>query len=345
MVFGRVFAPLMLEIDFDADNGGWGAPYISPFHNLSLSPAATVFHYGVEIFEGMKAYLDDEDHIRLFRPMMNTERFNRSGQRVGLPAVDPQGLLDCIVELLKLSKEWIPKEEGFSLYIRPTMISTHSVLGIGAVRQAKIFVILSPSGPYFGSGFKAVKLLAQSEYARACKGGVGWCKCGGNYAATIAPQVEAKKLGCDQILWLDPEDKSLTEVGAMNFFSVILGEDGVKTLVTAPLNGVILPGVTRASILEIARGRPDLRVEERPMIIDEFVAHAKAGRVLEAFGCGTAAVVSAVRCIRFEDIDYDIPCGDAGIGPITRSFYDEITTIQVGRNLASAHADWSVVID
>jgi len=333
LVFGHTFTDHMLEIDWN-NKDGWGAPRIVPRHNLSLDPAASVFHYAIEVFEGMKAFRGDDGKVRMFRPMMNMERMNRSAQRVALPQIDPKGLLACIKELVLFDQDWIPEGAGYSLYVRPTLISTHAYVGVAIPASAKLFVILSPVGPYYPTGWKPVKLICSDErYCRAWPGGSGCYKVGGNYALTLVPQKEAAQKGYAQVLWL--YNDLVTEVGTMNFFLLWVNEQGEKELITCPLNGdMILPGVTRDSILQIAREMKEFKVSERDYTMSEVAKAIDEGRVLEAFGTGTAAVVSPVCLISYKGKDYSIidpKHPDAGVGPVTKKLYDAIQAISYGR--------------
>lgn len=339
LVFGKVFSDHMLEIDWTAEEG-WGHPYITPRHNLSLDPAASVLHYAIECFEGMKAFKGKDGKVRMFRPMMNMERMNRSGQRVGLPPLDPKGLLECIKALVKLDESWVPEGEGFSLYIRPTYISTHAAVGVCLPTHAKIFVILSPVGPYYPTGWKPVKLLCSEGYCRAWPGGSGCYKIGGNYAITLVPQKEAAQKGYTQVLWLS--EGKVTEVGTMNFMLVWETKTGERELITCPVVGdMILPGVTRDSVLNLARKWGDIKVTERDYTIDEVVEAIEQGRVLEAFGTGTAAVVSPVCGISYKGKEYTIKNKhdpNAAVGAVTKRAFEEIQGISYGEGKWAGHA-------
>lgn len=349
LLFGHTFTDHMLEIDWDI-NKGWHAPKITPYQNLSLSPASTCLQYGIECFEGMKAYLDKDENIRLFRPDRNMARLNFSMVRMGMPRIDmDDGLLDCIKEILKIDKSWIPNKEGYSLYLRPTAIGTSPFLGVQAAEHVKLFTILCPVGPYYRSGFNPVKLYADTENVRAWPGGVGNAKVGGNYAPTILPSREAaRKHGCSQILWLFGENHEATEVGAMNIFFVlkkVIDGKEVLELATAPLTrGDILPGVTRASILELARELPaseanNLVVSERFVPMGELVQASKEGRLVEIFGAGTAAVISPVGSIIYKDSEV-LPSYSLEAGPLALKFYKKLLDIQYGR----VEHPWSVVV-
>ncbi|KAK1759689.1 mitochondrial branched-chain-amino-acid aminotransferase [Echria macrotheca] len=300
LIFGRNFTDHMLTIEWNKTSG-WLAPHITPYQNLSLDPATCVFHYAFECFEGMKAYKDREGKIRLFRPDKNMERFNKSAARIALPTFAPTALIDLIATFAKLESRFIPEQRGYSLYLRPTMIGTQKTLGVGPPGSALLYVIASPVGPYYPTGFKAVSLEATDYAVRAWPGGVGDKKLGANYAPCIVPQREAMSRGFQQNLWLFGEEEYVTEVGTMNFFVAMRDkETGQKTLVTAPLDGTILEGVTRDSVLSLARERlaPEgWKIEERKYTMKEIDEAANEGRLIEAFGAGTAAIVSPVRSI------------------------------------------------
>eukprot|EP01116_Phalansterium_solitarium_P017999 TRINITY_DN459_c0_g1_i1.p1 TRINITY_DN459_c0_g1~~TRINITY_DN459_c0_g1_i1.p1 ORF type:complete len:431 (+),score=103.42 TRINITY_DN459_c0_g1_i1:68-1294(+) len=344
LVFGREFSDHMLEIDW-TKTGGWGAPSIHPYRHLSLDPSCSVFHYSMELFEGMKAYKDAKGAVRLFRPDMNYARLNRSATRLALPTVDGAALGECVNELLRVDRDWIPSARGYSLYLRPTLIGTQDSLGVGRSDKAKLFVIASPVGPYYPQGWKPVKLLADDHFVRAWPGGTGNAKVGGNYAPGIFPQAEAAKQGFSQVLWLFGPEYNLTEVGTMNLFVYWITEKGEKELVTPPLDGTILPGVTRDSILQLARKWNEFKVVERPVTMGDLQKAIKEGRVIEAFGAGTAAVVSPIELIHFKGKDLAIPLDrddpSAPIGKLAKRLHDTITGIQYGE----IPSEWSVVVD
>lgn len=339
--FGQSFTDHMLEIEWDQETG-WAPPTISPYHSLAMDPATSVLHYAFELFEGMKAYLDADDNVRLFRPDQNMIRMNRSAKRGSLPQFDGEELIKCMEEFLKVDKRFIPKGEGYSLYLRPTLISTHVGLGVSPPTKALLFVIASPVGPYFNAGLKPVSLEATSHSVRAWPKGVGLYKLGANYVLCIEPQVEAAKRGHQQNLWLFGEEGFITEVGAMNVFFVFKKGDQFE-LVTAPLDGTILPGVTRDSTLRLAKTRlsSNWSVNERPVTIYEVRDRAKLGEVVEAFGTGTAAIVSSINNIEFEGEQIAIPCGDGRAGELTQKICDWIQGIQYGRE---EFEDWSRVV-
>mmetsp|Transcript_43342 Transcript_43342/g.63612 ORF Transcript_43342/g.63612 Transcript_43342/m.63612 type:complete len:342 (+) Transcript_43342:318-1343(+) len=341
----------MLTIEWDIRNK-WSNPKIIPYGNLQISPAASVFHYGLECFEGMKAYKtptssssSSSSSLRLFRPDCNMERLQHSMERLNMPChdFDSNELLDCIKALVRLDSDWIPEGEGYSLYLRPTVIATHPFLGLAAPEQILLYVITSPVGPYYRKGFSPVRLTADTPYIRAWPGGTGDCKVGGNYGPTMKAAKEASLAGYDQVLWLfdGDEEGTITEVGAMNVFFVLRDkETGRKELVTPPLTrGDILPGVTRRSILELARSwNEDIQVVERFPTMKEIQVASAEGRLVEAFGAGTAAVVSPISCIRYQGVDIDIPA----TGEITQKVWDQITGIQYGR--INGPEGWSVEI-
>ena len=324
----------MLSVEWTASQG-WLAPRITPYQNLSLDPATCVFHYAFECFEGMKAYKNNKGQVRLFRPDMNAARLNRSSKRIALPGFSSTAFIDLLCKFSALEDRFVPAAKGFSLYLRPTMIGTQRTLGIGPPGSALLYLIASPVGPYFPTGFRAVSLEATDYAVRAWPGGVGNMKLGANYAPCIVPQVEAAKRGFHQNLWLFGEEQFVTEVGAMNFFAAIKDKDtGKKILMTAPLDGTILEGVIRDSVLDLARERliPEgWDVKERKFTMGELASAADEGRLLEAFGTGTAAVVSPVRQISWKGRLVD--CGlreGSEAGYITRRMKDWIEGIQYG---------------
>jgi branched-chain amino acid aminotransferase len=300
----------MLAIEWTTTDG-WREPKITPYQNLSLDPASCVFHYAFECFEGMKAYKDKDGKIRLFRPEKNMERFNKSAARIALPTFTGTALIDLISRLVQLDSRFIPDARGYSLYLRPTMIGTQRTLGVGAPGSALLYVIASPVGPYYPTGFKAISLEATDYAVRAWPGGVGDKKLGANYAPCIVPQREAMSRGFQQNLWLFGEEEFVTEVGTMNFFVGMRNkETGLKELITAPLDGTILEGVTRDSVLSLAREKlapQGWTISERKYTMKDLDEAANEGRLLEAFGAGTAAIVSPVRSISWKG--KSINCG------------------------------------
>lgn len=347
LTFGTTFSDHMMEVDWD-ERTGWSNPVIKPYGDFKMSPAASCLHYGIECFEGMKAYKDASGTTRLFRPDCNMERMNFSMNRLCLPGFDGEQLVECIKELLRVDDSWIPRKDGYSMYLRPTAIGTQPTLGVARSTSCKIFVIMSPVGPYYKAGFKPIRLLANTQDVRAWPGGVGNAKLGGNYGPTIAPATQAIKEGCEQILWLFGPDQQITEVGAMNIFFVFKRKDGKTELVTAPLTrGDILPGVTRRSILEMTRewaksnpDHSDLVVSERWVGMKEVATAAKEGRLMEAFGAGTAVVIAPVKGIMYEGAEIKIPTGE-GVGPLAQEVWSSIMDIQYGRK---EHPSWSVTV-
>lgn len=290
----------MLLVDWTA-NHGWHPPRINPYQNLSLDPACNVFHYAFECFEGMKAFKDKSGYVRLFRPDKNMTRLNNSASRIALPTFSSSAMIELISKLVLIDREFIPEGRGYSLYIRPTFIGTQKTIGVGPPNSALLYVIASPVGPYYQTGFKALSLQATDYAVRAWPGGVGDKKLGANYASCIVPQLEAEKNGFQQNLWLFGSEEYITEVGTMNVFVAILNkENGAKELITPPLDGTILPGITRDSILSLAKEKlasKGWKVIERKISMAELDESSKEGRLIEAFGSGTAAVVSPIRYI------------------------------------------------
>ncbi|XP_007441991.2 branched-chain-amino-acid aminotransferase, mitochondrial-like, partial [Python bivittatus] len=339
LVFGKNFTDHMLTVEWNSEKG-WGKPHIKPFQNLSLHPASSALHYSVELFEGMKAFRGSDERIRLFRPMMNMDRMLRSSHRACLPAFDQSELLECIRQLIRVDQDWVPHSNTASLYIRPIFIGTEPSLGVAVSNHALLFVILGPVGPYFTTGsFSPVSLLADPRFVRAWKGGVGYCKVGGNYGPTIYVQTEAAKLGCQQVLWLYGDDHQITEVGTMNIFMFWKDHQGDMELVTPPLNGIILPGVIRQSLLDLARKWGEFKVSERIITMSDLIKGLEEKRVKEVFGSGTACVVCPVDRILYQGKNYHIPTMENG-PEMAKRFLKELTDIQYGR-IAS---DWAQAI-
>lgn len=339
LVFGKEFTDHMLEIEWD-QKVGWKAPKISQYHNLSLSPASSSLHYALQCFEGMKAYIDDAGKVRLFRPLENAQRLNNSATRLRLPNFDEKAFLKCLNEFVKVDKEWIPKGKGYSLYLRPTLISTQNTLGVGPASSALLFVIASPVGPYYPSGFKPVRLLADEVNVRAWPGGTGSFKLGANYAGGIQPQTEAAAKGFSQILWLLGDQ--VTEVGTMNMFVLWKNKNGKQELITPPLDGTILPGITRDSILSLCRKWGEFEVSEKKFTITDMMEASKEGRLLEAFGAGTAAIVSPIESITYKGSEIKVPVKpELGSGPLAKRILDTILSIQYGEG----SNEWSVVVE
>ncbi|HTP65154.1 MAG TPA: branched-chain amino acid aminotransferase [Geobacteraceae bacterium] len=321
--FGRIFTDRMFLGEWKSGQG-WVDARIEPYAPFVLDPACMVFHYAQEIFEGLKAYKWRDGAIALFRPEMNAYRFNRSAERMCMPEVPEELFLKGIEELLKLEKEWIPSAPGTSLYIRPTMIAVEPALGVKPADHYYFYVILSPVGAYYPSGFNPVRIMVEDKYVRAVPGGTGDAKTGGNYAASLKAALEAKKKGFEQVLWLDgAHHRYVEEVGSMNMFFAY-GD----LVVTAPLTGSILGGITRDSVLRLAASL-GFRVEERQLDIEDLLADVRSGKVTEAFGSGTAAVITPVGHLAYRDELNQI--GSGGVGPLTQNLYDTLTGIQYGR--------------
>ncbi len=321
LVFGRNFTDYMFTMEHTADKG-WHNAEIKPYQPLMLDPAANVLHYSQEVFEGQKAYKSSGNEILLFRPLENARRMSHSLKRMCMPEIPEESYLQAECELLKLEERWIPKAVGASLYIRPAVISTEAALGVKPADRYLFFIILSPVGPYFQEGFNPVGLWVSDNYTRAAQGGTGEAKTGGNYAGTLLASKIAKDKGCSQVLWLDAvEHKYVEEVGAMNIFFIIDNK-----LVTPKLSGSILQGITRKSVLQIAE---DLGIvpEERQISIDELVEGIENKKISEAFGAGTAAVISPVGRISYKDKEYVI---SQETGPWAKKFFDTLTGIQYG---------------
>ena len=321
--FGKIFSDHMLLIDYQ-EGLGWHDARVVPYGNLSLDPACSVLHYGQEIFEGAKCYRTAKG-FNLFRIRDNFERMNRSAERMGMAQLPIELYMESLMALLAVDKEWTPHAEGTSLYIRPTMIATDAALGVSAAQNYLYYVLLSPSGAYYASGLAPVAIYVEDKLVRAVRGGVGFAKTGGNYAASILAGAKAKHEGYAQVLWLDGvEQRYIEEVGSMNMMFVYEN----RKIVTPMLNGSILPGITRDSILKLGK-HMGYEVEESHMCIDDVIADAKSGKITEAFGTGTAAVVSPVNKMTYKDLTVSI--GDGGIGKITQKLYDTLTGIQWGK--------------
>lgn len=321
--FGRIFTDHMLVVDYEKGRG-WHDARIVPYGPLTLDPAAAVLHYGQEMFEGMKAFRGEDGKVRLFRPDANCKRMAEGAARICMEALEPEVMEKLVTELLRVEERWVPHSPGTALYIRPTLIATEAFLGVRPSHTYTFFTILSPVGAYFAGGMSPVKIWVEPKYIRAAPGGLGAIKAGANYAASLLAGEEAKKAGYAQVLWLDAvEHRWFEEVGTMNLF-VVVGD----TIVTPSLGGSILPGITRESVLTLLKDW-GLKVEERPISIDEVAtAHGK-GELREVFGTGTAAVISPVNELAFKGESFTV--GDGNIGPIAQRLYDTITGMQSGR--------------
>lgn len=328
--FGKFFTDHMLKINYFKQLGGWQKPEIMPFENLSIHPAAKALHYAIQLFEGLKAYRGVDDKIRLFRPDLNMERMNLAAQRSGLPTFDGDELIKCITRLVQIDQEWVPHSETSTLYIRPTLIGTEPTFGIMAPETALLFAILSPVSAYYKTGSDgAVSIYADPNVVRAFPGGVGNRKVGSNYGPTIEATARAAKLGHHQVLWLFGPNHELTEVGAMNIFIVYVNEQGDKQLSTPPLNGLILPGVTRRSIIELASQWEDIVVKEEVITMDKVIELNKKGRLLEMFGAGTAVVISPISRVGFLDHEIRVPTMSQA-QPVYQRVKDTLLAIQYG---------------
>ena len=318
--FGKSFTDHMFAMNYTSEKG-WHNPRVMPYSPIEMDPASTCLHYGQLIFEGLKAYRTNDGKIVMFRPEKNMERLNLSAERLCIPAVDVDFMVEAIAELVRVEKDWIPTSEGTSLYIRPFVLSTDAFLGVHPSDSYLLLVILSPVGPYYSGGLAPVKIYVEDTYVRSVKGGTGFAKTAGNYASSLRSQIEAEKKGYNQVLWLDgAEHKYIEEVGAMNVFFVIGDE-----VITPELNGSILGGITRDSIITLLRDQ-GYKVSERRIAVDELVEAYKKGTFKEAFGSGTAAVVSPIGELNVGGFKMELSGG--AIGEISQKLYDEITGIQ-----------------
>ncbi len=319
--FGEIFSDHMFSMEYE--DGKWVHPEIVPYGKIEIYPAICSLHYGQIVFEGLKAFYGKGDSIILFRPEKYHERMNKSNERLCIPDISFDVFMEGLKELVTLDKTWIPKKRGYSLYIRPFVFATDNFLGVKISESYRFMIITSPVGAYYKEGINPVRLITSGEYIRAARGGLGAAKTPANYAATLLPAEEAKKKGFTQILWLDGvERKYVEEVGTMNLFFLIGDE-----LITPPLEGSILPGVTRDSVIHLGKSWK-MKVLERKISIDEVFSESKKGRLQEVFGSGTAAVISPVGEIHHEG--RRIIINDNEIGPIAQKLYDEITGIQYG---------------
>ena len=322
--FGKQFTDRMFVMQYKSGQG-WHDARIQPYQAFSLEPAAMVLHYAQEIFEGLKAFRRPDGKIALFRPQDNFRRFNHGARRMCMPEVDEAFMLKSLKELIRLEADWVPHSEGTSLYIRPALIASEPMLGVRPANEYLCFIILCPVGAYYKGGLAPVKIWISDHYVRAAHGGTGEVKTGGNYAASLYAAREAEEKGYDQVLWLDAREKKyVEEVGSMNICFVEKNK-----LVTSPLHGTILDGITRRSVLELARYN-GLEIEERAMTVDEIFAGVEAGRITEAFGTGTAVVISPVGQFTYKDRTVVLGDGQT-TGAITQELFDTLTGIQYGR--------------
>ncbi len=321
--FGKYFTDHMFMMDYTAGEG-WHDARIVPFAPIALHPASTVLHYGSEIFEGLKAYRRADGQVQLFRPLENIRRMNRSAERMCLPPIPEDVALETLTEFVRMEQDWTPSAPGTSLYLRPFMFGNDETLGVHAVHNATYMIIASPVGSYYKEGINPVKIMIETEDVRAVRGGTGEAKCGGNYAASNRAGQRAEEQGYSQVLWLDGvERKYIEEVGAMNVMFKIAGE-----VVTPMLAGSILPGITRKSIIEVLKTE-GIPVCERRISMEELAAAMADGTLEEAWGCGTAAVVSPIGELNYNGQKYAVNNGE--IGPVTQHLYDTLTGIQWGK--------------
>ena len=323
LVFGKQYTDRMLIMEYDSGRG-WHSARIQPYGPLSLDPAAMVLHYSQEIFEGLKVFRRPDSSLAMFRPADNVARFNRSAERMCMPEVDEKFFLDAMLELIRLEADWVPHSEGTSLYVRPTMIATEAMLGVRPADQYLCYIILSPVGAYYKGGIAPVKIWISDFYVRATEGGTGEAKTGGNYAASLYAAKEAAENGYDQVLWLDAKEKRFVEeVGSMNMLFLYDGK-----IVTSPLQGTVLDGITRRSVLTLVK-EMGYEIEERALSVDEIIEGVTNGRLQEAFGAGTAVVISPVASFCYKD--NCVQLGDGNPGKLTMELYHKLTAIQYGR--------------
>lgn len=321
--FGKYYTDYMFVMDYDKDQGGWHDARIVPYAPIELDPASMVLHYAQETFEGLKAYRTADGKIQLFRPEKNAVRFQNSNDRLCMPKVDTDVFVDAIKALVEKEKDWVPSGEGESLYVRPFMFATEKQVGVHPAVSYKFMIILSPVGAYYPQGMAPVKIWVEDEYVRATPGGTGFTKCGGNYAGSLKAQEKAEEAGYTQVLWLDGVHKKyIEEVGSMNVMFLIDGK-----AYTAPTEGTVLPGVTRDSILHLLRDW-GYEIHEEHLSVDDLMAAARDGRLQEAWGTGTAAVISPIGELCYKNEPALV--GDGNTGPLTQKLYDTLTGIQWG---------------
>ncbi len=321
--FGKYFTDHMFIMEYN-DQDGWHNARIEPFHYLTLHPAATVFHYGAEIFEGLKAYRTPDGTVQMFRPIENIRRMNNSAERLRLPQFSEEDGLQILDTFVRTEQDWVPSAPGTSLYLRPFLFGNDETLGVHSIHHAMFVLIASPVGSYYKEGINPVRIMIESEDVRAVRGGTGYTKCGGNYAASNRAGENAEKLGFSQVLWLDGvHRKYIEEVGAMNVM-FRFGDE----IATPALTGSILPGITRKSCIELLRA-DGWTVNERLISIDELEDSMKTGALTEAWGCGTAAVVSPIGELYYNG--HSCIVGGGKIGEVTQKLYDTLTGIQWGR--------------
>lgn len=334
LTFGNIFTDHMFMMDYTAGKG-WHDPRIIPYQAITLEPSSMIFHYGQTVFEGLKAYSTEEGQIQLFRPRSNFKRLNVSNERMVIPPIDEDFAFKALKKLLEIEKDWVPKLEGTSLYIRPFIISTEAYLGVAPAKTYKFMIILAPVGAYYEEGIDPVKIMVEDEFVRAVVGGTGEAKTAGNYAASLKSQEITEQKGFTQVLWLDGvERKYIEEVGSMNVFFKINDE-----IITPALTGSILHGITRDSVIQLLK-HWDLPVIERKLSIDELIEAHTEGTLQEAFGTGTAAVISPIGELAWKENNYVINGGNTG--EISKKLYDTLTGIQYGK--VEDPFDWIVKI-
>ena len=320
--FGKIFTDHMFCWSWTSEEG-WHNPRIVPFERLSIHPASTVLHYGSEIFEGLKAYRRADGKVQLFRPIENIRRMNNSAERLCLPQMPEEDFMQALIEFVRLEQDWTPSDKGTSLYLRPFMFGNDESLGVHAVHNAEFIIIASPVGSYYKEGLNPVKIMIEDQDVRAVRGGTGYAKCGGNYAASNRAGERAEQQGYSQVLWLDGvERKYIEEVGAMNVMFKINGE-----IVTPKLTGSILPGITRKSCIELLQSE-GIEVSERLLSVDELAQAMTDGTLEEAWGCGTAAVISPIGELCYKEHKYTVNNNE--IGELSQHLYDTVTGIQWG---------------
>ena len=333
VAFGTVFSDHMFLMNYD--NGAWHDPRIVPYADIPLPPSAMVFHYGQEIFEGLKAYRGDDGRVRLCRPIENVRRMNTSADRLCMPQIPEDMYIEALKTLVEIEKDWVPGEPDTSLYLRPFYIATDPHLGVHASHSYIFCIICSPVGSYYPEGLSPVRILIENNDVRAVRGGTGYAKCGGNYAASLRAGKRAEENGYSQVLWLDGiTRRNIEEVGAMNVMFKIEGK-----IITPALTGSVLPGITRKSCLELL-GSWGYEVQERDFTIDELIEAAESGKLEEAWGTGTAAVISPIGEVSFEGVSHKL--GNMKIGELTLRLYDTLTGIQWGK-IEDEH-NWSIVV-
>lgn len=320
--FGKIFTDHMFTMDYDPQKG-WHDGKVIPYAPLELDPAASVFHYGQEMFEGLKAYKTKDGKVQLFRPDMIAKRTNNTNKRICIPEMDEDLYVEAVKTLVSVDKDWIPSKENTALYIRPFIIATQPFLGVAASDTYKFVIILSPVGPYYENGLAPTKIYVEDEFIRSAMGGTGFAKIGGNYAAALIAEKKAHDMGYDQVLWLDAHDKKyVEEIGTSNAFFKIDGE-----IYTSSLVGTILPGITRASMIEVMK-EWGYKVNETRFTIDDVFKAGEEGRLEEVFATGTAAVISPVGELHWKD--HRLVINNNEIGELSQRLYDELYGIQTG---------------